>query len=330
MLQALLVGFSVFGFLSPAATPAGRTSANGAAVVPVLQGVTDPEPPTPVSPLDGDTVTTVLPTLTVQSPAPLSWFHFRVMEEASVAAEGYSFLPVWNVGASGRTLQRGHTYHWSCRVQDQGAWSPWFSPDWYFTVGSVVNPPDPKLPFDKSVVFMRRPIFVVSPVPFASYHFQVWDGKTLAADGVTGVPLWQCDTPLQRGAEYTWTCRIEQGADTSDWFVPFWSFEVQGQPSTEAAAVVEPAGSQVTYTTATPNPFHGRVTLLPAPALGRAVRMTVYSSDGRLVREFNAAVCNRLCWDGRDQSGAAVKPGAYVCRISGDRQQELLKITKVQ
>ncbi len=325
MLQALLVGFGVIGFI-PVAGPAAL--APGAGVDPSLDATGQAvHPPTPLSPLDGDTVLTFFPTLVVDTGEPGHWYQFRVMEEASVAAEGYSLVPMWSVAAAGRALQRGHVYHWSCRAWNQNGWSPWFSPDWYFTVGSAINPPDPKLPANGAVLANRRPVFVVAPTSLrATCHFQVWDGKTLVADGRSDLPTWRTPIELEPGIGYTWTCRIE-AEDTSDWFAPMWAVSVRDLPAVEDAGVIAlPEGTR-TASSVFPSLFSDRVLFLPATTLGPVRAVSVYTADGRLIRELAPG---RPVWDGHDRTGRQVGPGTYICRIVGLHGQETLKVLKVE
>lgn len=49
--------------------------------------------------------------------------------------------------------------------------------------------------------------------------------------------------------------------------------------------------------------------------LTRATPVSIYSTDGRLVRQFPAA--RSVVWDGRDASGGKVRPGLWVVRASG-------------
>ncbi|MEO0078736.1 MAG: hypothetical protein ABIK86_07055 [candidate division WOR-3 bacterium] len=323
MLQALLVGFGVIGFtpvhgpaaLAPGAGVGSSLDATGQVV----------RPPMPVSPLDNDTVLTLFPTLVVDAGEPFYWYQFRVMEEASVAAEGYSLVPMWSVAAAGRALQRGHVYHWSCRAWTENGWSPWFRPDWYFTVGSAINPPSPKLPANGAVVSNRRPVFAVAPTSLrATYHFQVWDGKTLVVDGRSDLPTWRTPTELEPGIAYTWTCRIEAG-DTSDWFRPMWAVSVCDLPTVEDAGVI--AEQTSTASRAFPSLFSGRVEFLPAATLGPIRAVSVYTADGRLVRELAP---ERPVWDGQDRHGRDVGPGMYVCRIVGLHGLEVLRALKVE
>jgi len=348
MIQALLVGFGVIGFILPAG-PAALVPGVGVGPAADVPGRVM-RPPSPLSPLDGDTVLTVFPVLSVDAVEPYYWYQFRVMEEASIAAEGYSLVPTWSVAAAGRALQRGHVYHWSCRAWNQNGWSPWFSPDWYFTVGSAINPPSPKLPADGAVVSTRRPVFSVVPTGAghdpspsselglcpkpargraalrSTYHFQVWDGKTLVTEGRSDLPAWRTSTELEPGINYTWTCRIE-AEDTSAWFAPMWTVSVRELPTVEDAGITALPEQVRTVSSASPSPFSSRVEFLPAAALGPVRAASVYTIDGRLVREL---VPRQLVWDGRDRAGRRVGPGTYVCRLVGQYGQETLRVLKVE
>lgn len=66
--------------------------------------------------------------------------------------------------------------------------------------------------------------------------------------------------------------------------------------------------------TATPNPFRSSVTLRAAGT--SQLEASVYSSAGDLVRHITCAnSSSTLCWDGRDEYGRRVLPGAYLCRL---------------
>lgn len=49
--------------------------------------------------------------------------------------------------------------------------------------------------------------------------------------------------------------------------------------------------------------------------LAQAAPVSIYSTEGRLVRQFSAA--RSVVWDGRDASGAKVRPGLWVVRAAG-------------
>ncbi len=328
----ILVGALVAATFGSGGTFGVRTLGTVAApaAAPVCQVL--PPPPRPVLPEDEDTVLSVSPVLEVESSIPSGWFHFRVMEGKSTVAEGYSPLPQWYVSAGGRSLQRGHKYHWSCRVRDLSGWSPWFSPHWSFHVGFEVPPPEPKLPQNGAVVFTHRPVLMVKPVSSpVQYRFRVLEGKTLMGEGVSEFPFWLYDgEPLKQGSRYEWTCRVEEPEDTSGWFEPMWSFEIADVPTADGVAGNSSLGS-VSVTVA-PNPFSDQVTISLSQGFGRIVRLDVYSADGRIVHTMAtgsrpARRCP-LVWDGRDQHNRVVGPGTYFCRIQSESRQEVIKLTK--
>lgn len=68
-----------------------------------------------------------------------------------------------------------------------------------------------------------------------------------------------------------------------------------------------------------PNPTGGRVAIrygLPRPT---AVRLSVYSTAGTLVRALRSGVqdagCYRVSWDGRDEQGREARAGVYLMRL---------------
>ena len=320
-----------------AGVPGGQTSVVGAAPVLTADCAANPPPPVPVSPVNLDTVTTTSPTFRVEPPAPCNLYHFRVLEGASVAAEGYSPLPIWHVAAGGRVLQRGHSYQWSCRAWASGGWGPWFVPAWQFTVGSLVKPPTPKLPRDGDTMHVRRPLFVVSSASAgARYHFQVFDGKTLVGEGVSGFPFWLFEGGgggLEPGNLYTWTCRIEERADTSDWFEPMRSFEIGELQTTTAGSVGVPSGVGMR---AMPNPFTTRTAISLQLAANSRADVRIFDAGGRLVRVFRQLpIDNRqssiVSWDGRDESGRMLGPGTYICRVWVNQgEEQVLKVEKLR
>ena len=330
MIRILFVGLSLVGVMSLAAVPGVQAPRVGAAPVPVMRSLVNPPPPTPISPPDGDTLRRLSPTLVVDGPVML--YHFRVMEGVSIAAEGYSLRPSWVVvGPGGRGLQRGHSYQWSCRVCDGTSWSEWFAPSRGFVVSSSVRPPTPKFPVAGAVVPSRWPVFVVAPAPVGvRYHFQVWNGKTLAGEGVSNIPMWRFEGGgggLEPGILYSWTCRIEAVNDTSDWFSPEWRFTVADVHADPVVQAVQTEARPQT-TVVSPEPFANRVSIFPSATLGRVERVSVFSADGRFVRELRPG--STMVWDGTDRQGRSVRPGTYICLLAGADRHEALKITKVE
>jgi hypothetical protein len=323
--------FCAVGILYAAGVPGGWAREAAAAPAADLPGPVSPPPPIPLLPANNETLLDPAPTLFVESGVRSELYHFRVTELGSVAAEGYSHLPCWNVGEAGRQLQAGHAYNWTCRVRDASGWSEWFFPAWGFSVGSRLRPPGPKLPEDGAVVHTRRPLLLVLPVFFpATYHFRVWDGRTLVRDALSDLPWWRDGGGggLEPGRQYTWSCRVEAGGDSGAWFCPAWRFEVAAGPSRDGAdggAADLPAEGVV----CAPNPFRRSVTIR-TPAGTLPAMVAVYSGEGRMVRTLRVEPGGPgAVWDGRDWRGAEVVPGAYVCRVTAGGTCATVRLVKL-
>jgi ligand-binding sensor domain-containing protein len=91
---------------------------------------------------------------------------------------------------------------------------------------------------------------------------------------------------------------------------------------------------------APPLPFlQARVYPNPVPIanlIGTSLRITgnapsyggrVYGVDGRMVRRLTATTNGDLLWDGRDESGAQVRPGLYFVRIDAGGRQMTARVT---
>jgi len=335
VLVCLLIatGLAENGSLVQGMERSSRLQATGpeavALVSPCVQvGSEEPLPPWPVAPGDGDTVNSIIPTLTVMGSAPVALYQFRVYEGSSIAAEGLSLFPSWNVALGGRPLQRGHDYTWTCRMQDHRGWSPWFSPSWSFRVDAPSSPPEPKLPSDGATVYLNRPVLVVKPLGLeARYRFRVYSGRTLVAEGTSDLPFWQVGEPLAPGGPYEWTCRAEFAGDTTSWFQPRWRFEVREAPGRDAVAAVP--GAVTGRVVASPNPFRDRVRF-GSDGTG-PVRVELYAADGRLVyADEQVGAGARLVWDGRDANGRPAAPGVYFGRVISESGVESLRVTKAR
>lgn len=81
-------------------------------------------------------------------------------------------------------------------------------------------------------------------------------------------------------------------------------------------AVAEPEAAHRTRTmsSASPNPFTTR-TLIRLAGVGP---VRIYNATGRLVRTLQLEQSS-VAWDGRDENGRMVAPGAYLCRAGSDR-----------
>ena len=76
------------------------------------------------------------------------------------------------------------------------------------------------------------------------------------------------------------------------------------------------------YISVVPNPFrhHTKITWQSTRFEFVPVRLKIYNSAGRLVREFscpaiNGSQINNIIWNGEDEQGRLVSPGVYFCQL---------------
>lgn len=327
----IVIALCAVGLMTAAGVPGSRARVAAAAPAAFLPGPTNPPPPVPLQPVDNETLFDPAPTLVVESGIPFGLYHFQVTEMGSIAAEGYSLYPRWNLAAGGRLLQAGHSYQWTCRVRDANGWSEWFSPRWNFSISYRLAPPEPKLPEDGSVVPTSRPILMVKPIPYpVTYCFRVWDGRTLVCEAQSDLPWWQDrGGSLGPGSLYTWSCRIRTASDSSAWFKPFWRFEVACPPAQPATTGRETGCDHPELARPFPNPFLNRVEIR-MPALSSSARATVFSADGRPVRSWLVfdSRNSTFVWDGTDDNGSVTSAGSYLCRITIANQHLTVPLMK--
>jgi aminopeptidase N len=63
-----------------------------------------------------------------------------------------------------------------------------------------------------------------------------------------------------------------------------------------------------------PNPFHGKVRIQGAGAAGVLTEVEIFDVQGRRVRSLRGSGVSGLAWDGRDDGGRRLPPGAYFVR----------------
>lgn len=86
--------------------------------------------------------------------------------------------------------------------------------------------------------------------------------------------------------------------------------------------------------TAVPNPFRSQVDLrFTLPRRGE-VDVTIHDLSGRLIRrvarDARVAGAHRIAWDGRDESGHAVRAGLYLARVNSPELQLSTKILRIE
>jgi len=95
--------------------------------------------------------------------------------------------------------------------------------------------------------------------------------------------------------------------------------------------IPKPIPLTTTLSGAVPNPVRGSATIVFGLAQGGPTEVTLYSVDGRrvrtLARGFLEAGEYRMDWDGRDDTGRALAPGAYFVRLTAPGAQFTRKLT---
>jgi hypothetical protein len=96
------------------------------------------------------------------------------------------------------------------------------------------------------------------------------------------------------------------------------------RPVTLAEPAAAPPPGRLELAPSYPNPFTNATTVLFGMPVAGAAKLVVFDIQGRAVRHLvDGAVgagWQRVSWDGRDDAGSAVLPGAYVIRLSVDNR----------
>jgi hypothetical protein len=199
-----------------------------------------PGAPVPLDPVDGRTVGTTTPTLSVRNASDpegdaLAYaFEVRDADDTVVAAtDGIpsgSLETTWTVTPP---LAEDHAFTWAARASDGELRGPWSDPE-PFRVNAVLEPPTapvPLLPANEAEVDERRPSLVVenatSPegLPL-TYTFELEavaaDGSTTPVDRAEGVPegpettAWTPTVDLA-DASYQWRARASDPQQHGPW-----------------------------------------------------------------------------------------------------------------
>lgn len=98
-------------------------------------------------------------------------------------------------------------------------------------------------------------------------------------------------------------------------------------------SVPSPAGG-IANIAASPNPFYASTHLTFTLETDSRVALDVFDVSGRRVRRLfdapAAAGALRVEWDGRDESGSRVPPGAYLVRFARAGAQETLRLVRLR
>ena len=111
----------------------------------------------------------------------------------------------------------------------------------------------------------------------------------------------------------------------------FRSFRFTGVVGVPASGLEPPAPHGVELTGAWPNPSRGEVRIGLAVSRGAEVRLTIEDVGGRRVRTLLHRTLGPgshvFAWDGRDDTGARVSAGVYLCRASDGASASRRKIS---
>jgi hypothetical protein len=298
----------------------------------------DPQPPAPLLPLDGDTTVAPRPLLRVESyPGGFVMYNFCIWQGPNKVAEQYSILPAWYVANGNSIFECGASYTWSCRVYSRGLWSDWFYPRWSFSIGWPSPAPTPLTPLNGSRIAHLTPLLSVVPNMLArSYTFQITDvanGNTFTK--VNRTPFWLVPRGagmLQFGHSYTWSCRVDNGTGNSNWFRPSWGFLITN-PEDDIQSADAPGNLEFTCR-AWPNPFSEQTAVSYTLPRATDVTVTFYTVGGRKVREFalgsQAAGSHALVWNGTDEQSRRVTAGVYIYRLKTGEKEKVERLIRTQ
>jgi hypothetical protein len=149
------------------------------------------------------------------------------------------------------------------------------------------------------------------------------------------VPLYQADS-VPRTTRYDWSNIVHRCTRYAPDYpglaghtlTPGYPLERYRSPQQVAIAETSPAPTaREVVLRACPNPFSAQTQIRCASSLAAGAGLSVYSTDGRLVRRLAAGPAT-ITWDGRDESGRPVGRGIYCCRLVGGGASRTLKLVK--
>jgi hypothetical protein len=183
---------------------------------------------------------------------------------------------------------------------------------------------------------MTEPIItlvVSAPVGMPLFHYEVFHVDSGVQEPW---PTWQTFTrscywtlPMMQQPEpgvYRWSCRLYDGYGWSNWFEPWWTFEIEGLPQ---KGETQGSSFDIGYPSlvVSPNPFGPNGTTIHMTPAG-AVRATaeIFDATGRLVCRLGSG--SSLFWDGTDETGNKVGAGTYLCCVRTDDSERVVALTK--
>lgn len=151
---------------------------------------------------------------------------------------------------------------------------------------------------------------------FIVYSDELRTSEVASVSGVaqgSGTTVWTVDTSLADG-DYWWTAYADDGSTRGD-LMETASFAVE-------SSGIHDGMHRLALEAAHPNPFRTETELSFTLPSAQRVDLSVYSVDGRLVRNLLAGEAgpgaSAVTWNGRDESGLRVGSGLYFVRLTAD------------
>jgi hypothetical protein len=191
-----------------------------------------------LSPANGSTVNTGIPTLTVYkfNPTKIKQYWVQIASSNSDFAGNIVYEKndcssnIYNMPPA--QLLNYSTYYWRAKAFDGTKWSDNWSAVWSFDVS--VNIPSPQNPLPKNGIWISSPTPLLDWEDISvaqAYHIQVntnnsFTGTVIADDSALTTSLFQISSALSDNTIYYWRVRVQDmGAALSNWSST-WSFKV--------------------------------------------------------------------------------------------------------
>ncbi len=178
-----------------------------------------PAAPQLLTPPDGATLSTLLPTMTVGAVQYADSYNFRVLDGVTLVEEETTHLTNWTMTVP---LTNGKTYTWTCKAHNVAGWGPAAAARSF----TPRLPPVPLSPIGGAQVDTVQPLLQVNAYPGATnFDFRVYNSAgTQVAQGYSTTPVWQVTSLLANEQWHRWKCRAEIAGGWSDTCASSWFF----------------------------------------------------------------------------------------------------------
>jgi hypothetical protein len=193
----------------------------------------------------------------------------------------------------------------------------------------------------------RLPFDVMFGVDEVTSHAFLWTSDRLEFRAWRGGAA--DESPANMIASWTYTGRHVPRPDRPRVHFNLWQFD--GPPASRQEVVIEDfqftpwpppvlavddpvsVSTHVALTVASSNPASGGVTLRCVIPRAASARLEVFDLAGRRVRTVHEGYlgmgAHELRWDGRDEAGARVPAGVYLCRFDSGRERAVARVVLV-